>query len=378
MSPMQEKTAYLISCSDHFNHRMNVTQEHLRARGYHVTYITSDYDHVTKERFVCTVPDCVQIPAKPYKNNLSISRIVSHYGFAKAVLRYMEALPQEPDVIVALIPPNFLTHFVAKYKKAHPNVRLVFDIFDMWPETFPSGKVKKLLAPVFGVWSWVRNHSLGAADFIITECELFRRKLRLSRNKSAAVYLCEEPLETEVKVRSEESVSLCYLGSVNNVIDIPQICGFIKELSRYKSVQLHIIGSGEKLQELADDAKLAGANVTYHGRIFDAAQKQQILDQCHFGLNVMKTSTCIGLTMKSLDYMRAGLPIINNVPADTQMLVQVEQIGISLDDGCAAKVANMTPEQHMAMQENVKRVFDERFSRAVIDRQYEEILDKIL
>ena len=92
MSPMQEKTAYLISCSDHFSHRMNVTQEHLRKRGYKVTYITSDYDHVTKERFVCNVPDCVQIPAKPYKKNLSISRILSHYGFAKAVFRYLEVL----------------------------------------------------------------------------------------------------------------------------------------------------------------------------------------------------------------------------------------------------------------------------------------------
>ena len=378
MSIMQEKTAYLISCSDHFSHRLNVAHDHLRARGYRVQYITSDFDHVKKVRFTCDVPDCVQIPAKAYRKNLSVSRILSHYCFARDVFRYLESLSQEPDVVLALIPPNFLAHYAAKYKKAHPNVRLIFDIFDMWPETFPSGKAKKLLAPVFGVWSRIRDRNLGVADFVITECELFRRKLRLSRKKSEAVYLCGDSMGVVPQIRREDAVLLCYLGSVNNVVDIPQICGFIEALAQMKPVELHIIGSGERVQELIDGAEHVGAKVEYYGAIFDPEQKLQIMSQCHFGLNVMKVSTCIGLTMKSLDYLCCGLPIINNVPADTQLLVQVEKIGLDLNEECAYKVAAMTPQEHLAMQENVKCVFAERFDRSVIDRQYEEILDKVL
>lgn len=378
MSMMQEKTAYLISCSDHYSHRLNVADDHLRARGYRVRYITSDFDHVKKERFACTVPDCVQIPARAYRKNLSIERIASHYCFARDVFRYLENLEQEPDAVVVLLPPNFLAHYAAKYKKAHPSVRLIFDIFDMWPETFPSGKAKKLLAPVFKVWGWIRDRSLSAADFVITECELFRRMLRLSRQNSAAVYLCDEPLATEIKPRQEEEIGLCYLGSVNNIVDIPQICGLIESLSKLKPVRMHIIGSGERVQEMIDGARQAGANVEYHGAIYDPLQKQQIFEQCHFGLNVMKTSTCIGLTMKSKDYLLGGLPIINNVPADTQMLVQTEHIGLQMDEDCASRVAEMTAQEHVRMQKNVKRVFDMRFARSVIDRQYEEILDKVL
>lgn len=31
----------------------------------------------------------------------------------------------------------------------------------------------------------------------------------------------------------------------------------------------------------------------------------------------MKTSVCVGLTMKSLDYYAGGLPIINTIAGDT-------------------------------------------------------------
>lgn len=369
----------MISCSDHYSHRMNVADDQLRARGYQVTYITSDFDHIKKERFVCTVPGCVQLPAKPYKKNLSASRILSHYCFARDVFAYLEKLPQEPDVVVVLIPPNFLAHYGAKYKKAHPNVRLIFDVFDMWPETFPSGKLKKLLAPVFGVWAKIRDRSIGNADFVITECEMFRRMLKLSRKKSAAVYLCAEPVESAVpKMVGEDVISLCYLGSVNNVVGISEICALIAELAQLKPVQLHVIGAGERMQAFLSQAEAAGAKVEFYGAVYDPQQKREIMDRCHFGLNVMKTTTCIGLTMKSLDYLRFGLPIINNVPADSQMLVKTENIGVELDENCARVIAEMTAQEHIRMCENVKRVFDERLSRRIIDRQYEEILNAIL
>jgi hypothetical protein len=82
--------------------------------------------------------------------------------------------------------------------------------------------------------------------------------------------------------------------------------------------------------------------------------------------------------MKSLDYLHMGLPIINTVPADTQMLVQLDKIGLMLDGDCAEIISNMTLDDHLQMRQNVKRIFEERFTRSVIDTQYKEILDKIL
>lgn len=377
---MGEKTAYLISCSDHYGHRLNVTDEYLRSCGYRTTYITSDFDHTSKTPFTCSVPGCVQIHARPYRKNLSADRILSHRTFARDVFRYLEDLPEPPDVIVVLIPPNFLAHYAARYKKKHPGVRLIFDVFDLWPETFPFGRLKKLLAPVFRIWSKIRDRSLPAADFVITECEMFRQKLNLPKETSAAVYLCAEPLtlpETPVNL-SADKLDLCYLGAINNVIGISEICELIEGLTQQKPVTLHVIGKGEREQEFIDSAKAAGAEVIFYGPIYDDGKKQEIINQCHFGLNIMKPSVCVGLTMKSIDYFRFGLPIINNIPADTQNLVEEHGIGVQLDAECVQKLLTMTNAECVDMRSLVARSFAESFEKDKALENYRATIGRVL
>lgn len=373
------KTAYLISCSDHYKHRMFAIDAALQAKGYTTTYITSDFDHSSKSVFQCGVPGSVQIHAKPYSKNLSLNRILSHYLFARDVFRYLDHLPQQPDVVVALIPPNFLAFFGKQYKKKHPNVTLVFDIFDMWPETFPSNRAKKLLAPAFGVWAWIRDGSLSAADYVTTECEMFRKLLGLSDDASETVYLCAEPVAEQVPTNlSQEELNLCYLGAINNIIDIDAICALIEKLAKCKPVKLHIVGTGERHQEFVEKAQAAGAQTVFYGAVYEDAKKQEIMAQCHFGLNIMKPSVCVGLTMKSVDYFRNGLPIINSIPGDTKEFVESEYTGIQLDGGCAEKVLSCSAEDCLRMRENVRRMFLSKFSKEVVVGQYHMLLQKLL
>ena len=373
------KKAYLISCSDHYDHRLHVADSCLRSRGYDTTYITSDFDHTGKAVFTCKVDGCVQLPARPYKKNLSVDRILNHREFARDVFRYIEGLPQQPEVLVVQLPPNFLAHYAAKHKKRHPNVKLIFEIFDLWPETFPGGLVKKILAPTFWVWGALRDRNLGSADYVITECEMFRQKLGLSE-RSKAIWLCAEPLTIEKpqpQLRTD-ALELCYLGAINNVISIPDICGLLKELTPHRKVMLHIIGKGERQQEFIDEATAAGAEVIFHGAIYDEAEKLAIMNQCHFGLNIMKSSVCVGLTMKSVDYFRFGLPIINNIPGDTKQLVEEKGIGVQLEEGCVEKLLALTNEDCMAMRRQVDALFAESFEKSKILDQYGKILDKVL
>lgn len=373
---MAPKKAYLISCSDHYKFRLNVIDESLRSIGYETTYLTSNYDHDTKSVFVSNVEGAVQIPVRPYKKNLSVARILSHREFAKKVFRYLESVEQ-PDLLLVHIPPNFLAHYAAKYKKRHPQVKLVFDIFDLWPETFPGGRIKKLLAPAFSVWAALRDRNLCKGNYVITECEMFRQKLTLPAKTSQTVWLCSEALTNEKPQPqlSEDTITLCYLGSINNVISIPDICDLIKELSAKKPVVLHIIGKGETQQVFCDSAKAAGAEVIFHGAIYDEAKKLEILNQCHFGLNIMKSSVCVGLTMKSVDYFRFGLPIINNIPGDTRQLVLEKHIGVQLED--TQTLLSMTNEDCLAMRQNVAGLFCTAFEKNQILAQYNNILRQL-
>lgn len=376
---MSTKQAYLISCSDHYDHRLHVADHCLRRRGYETTYITSDFDHTSKTKFTCDVPGCVQLPARPYQKNLSVSRILNHREFARDVFRYLEALETEPDVLVVLVPPNFLAHYAAKYKKHHPKVKLIFEVFDLWPETFPGGKIKKLLAPAFSVWAALRDRNLDAADYVITECEMFRQKLKLTA-RSEAIWLCAEPLTVEKSVPQlrDDALVLCYLGAINNIISIPDICGLIKELASQKKVVLHIIGKGERQQEFVDEATAAGAEVIFHGPVYDEAKKMEIMSVCHFGLNIMKSSVCVGLTMKSVDYFRFGLPIINNIPGDSKQLVEQQGIGVQLEEGCARRLLAMSNEACVEKRRKVEELFSARFEKSRILELYDRILDRIL
>lgn len=373
------KKAYLISCSDHYSHRLNVPDSALRGSGYKTTYITSDFDHASKVKFVCKVEGCVQLPARPYRKNLSLDRIWSHRDFARDVFQYLDSLSEQPDMLVVQIPPNFLAYYASKYKKRHPNVKLIFDIFDLWPETFPGERIKKMIAPVFAVWAAIRDRSLGAADFVVTECEMFRQKLGLDEETSKSIWLCAKPLESVQLCPQlrDDVLELCYLGSINNVISIPDICRLLKELSKEKNVKLHIIGKGERQQEFVNEAKAAGAEVIFYGPVYDEQKKQEIMNRCHFGLNIMKSSVCVGLTMKSVDYFRFGLPIINSIPADTKKLIDEKHIGVQLEAGCAKKILSLTKEDCLQMRRNVDEVFAQYFSQAVIEQQYVDVLNHI-
>ena len=113
--------------------------------------------------------------------------------------------------------------------------------------------------------------------------------------------------------------------------------------------------------ELIDTAEAAGAKVTFHGKIYDAAEKQKIFDRCHFGLNIMKDSVCVGLTLKSMDYLAGGLPIINNIPGDTWVLVESQGIGINFaNDSALSEQALLKPQEGRA---GIREFFRERFSQ---------------
>ncbi len=373
----KEKLAVLVSCTDHYRERMYLFAEYLQAKGYRLQYLAADFHHTNKARFTCAVAGAVQLPVRPYRKNLSASRILSHLDFARGVCRYLEQLPQEPDMVVAEIPPNFLANYLGRYKRKHPNVKLVLDIFDLWPETFPSGKAKKLLALPFAIWGSLRNRALPYADIITTECDLFRQKLKLTADaRSHTIYLAGPRRENIVCAPRlpQTHLSLCYLGSINNIIDIPAIATLVGQLSARKPVTVHIIGKGERTEEFISALKNAGGEVIDHGPVYDEEKKQEIIDVCHFGLNIMKSSVCIGLTMKSVDYWSHGLPVISSIPADTARLIDAWQAGINLGPDTAQTVADLTPEALLALRENVYKLYAACFTPQVVMKALDDAI----
>jgi len=110
-------------------------------------------------------------------------------------------------------------------------------------------------------------------------------------------------------------------------------------------------------------------NVCDHGAVYDDEKKQQIFDQCHFGLNIMKPTVCVGLTMKSLDYFRAQLPIINSIKGDTSTFVEEYQIGFNDYKDYTKVIDKLTKDDYLVMRKSVEQLYKEHFTREAFFNQ---------
>lgn len=63
----------------------------------------------------------------------------------------------------------------------------------------------------------------------------------------------------------------------------------------------------------------------------------------------MKESVVVGFTMKSLDYLRNGLLLLNNIHNDTWQLVEKYDIGINV--GSSARFINQEVQRSFSLKQ---------------------------
>ena len=236
----------------------------------------------------------------------------------------------EETLIYMLLPGNSLARVGARLKK-ELNCSLIFDIIDLWPESLPVGGVEKTYPIRY--WKNLRDDHLKAADHIVTECALYGDLLGLNKEKLSVMYW---PKTEDVRLSDDkayiptETIRIAYLGSINNIIDIPLISEILSEVNKRKHVILEVIGNGEQAEVFTEALKNADIEYHWHGAVFEEDKKQKILQGCEWGINIMKPGVKVGLTMKSVEYMANGLKLINNIPGDTWNMVEGEQIGVNV------------------------------------------------
>lgn len=373
------KRAVLISCFDWFDTRLKPIKEVLDSE-YEVYCYISDFVHTSKQYISDKKPECIYIHIPPYKKNISFARIKSSLVFGRKIGHILEDV--QPDLVYLLIPPNNTARYCAKYKHKHPNILYYLDLIDLWPESFPiDNRIKKSIA--FKYWQQLRNDSIEIADHVFTECNLYVDHLNdeLNQNKVTTLYLFrnENPgLMNEVEKciqhkahKKRDSISICYLGSINHLIDIDVICGLIKGLiNAGKEVELKVIGVGESKDLLLSQAGKAGAEIIYYGSVYDQNEKLKLIGTCDFGLNIMKSNVVVGLTIKSVDYLSMGIPIINNIRGDTWSLVDEERIGINLTDNLEINALRIINADFVKMSLNAQKVFTEQFTITAFKKRF--------
>lgn len=368
------KKAIIISCFGWRKGRLEYIEEYLHNHGYKVQQYASDYSHQKKEYLEPEERVCA-IHVRPYKKNLSFARLYSHYDFAEQIYKILCA--EKPDLVYGVVPPNSVARVCAKYKRNHPQTKLVYDIIDMWPESYTARKLLKL---PFTMWASLRDSNLKYADHVFTECSLYHQFLPEVKSLSSLRLCRDETLLNNVPDWDGKEVRIAYLGSINNIIDVTGIESLINALAKNFSVKVHIVGGGEAQSIFIQALQRAGALVEDHGMIFDKSKMQAIIGHCHFALNMMKSSVCVGLTIKSMDYFQLGVPMLNNIKGDTTDIIDEYHCGYNVDDVnlCAERMRLLNQYEYHQMRLRVQKAFAEHFTIEAFKRSMEYGLNKVL
>lgn len=357
-----------ISCFDHYTTRMKSIVEFFREKGFDTTYIISDYQHYTKKRFKANYENVIQLHVPAYKKNISMNRLYSHYVFSKKV--YKELCALSPDVIFCNFPPNSLVKTLIEYKEKHAGCKVIFDCYDMWPESFPNKKVGKLLAYPLKKWAALRDDYIEQGDLLTTVSQTsyseFSKKYPGIRTE--VIFPSIGPAKpcryaSDIK----DSISFLYLGNINFITDIDLGIRFLSEMAKRKKTILHIIGEGQNKAHFVEEVEKNGVSVVSHGTVFNEDKKYEIFSQCNFGLNIPKKEIRSTMALKALEYMRVGLPFVNSGLGDNFYMVKNHKIGINLNaskvEETVDTILGLTDESLQRMSEQCFKFYERTFAQ---------------
>lgn len=349
-------------------------------KGYSVEVLSSDYNHRDKKEYKNSRENLTLLHVPRYKRNLSLARLYSHFIFSKKVVKFMKS--RKYDLVYVVVPPNILVKEISKLKKKL-GFKLIYDVFDMWPESLPSNSLNKITSYPLGKWGQLRDSYLDQSDHIITECRLFNDmiKSKVPHACITTLYISKDAGDASVFTGEFSKLNLCYLGSINNIVDLDLIIELVSLILKVKPVVFHIIGNGENQSLLVDSLKESGVEVKFHGEIYDDVRKQEIYSKCHYGINLMKESVCVGLTMKSIDYFQSGLPLINNIPYDTSEFVNNYQCGFNVHELGLHETVNvicrLDNKDYLKMRKGTRKVYENNFSPEIFKDKIESIMKSI-
>jgi hypothetical protein len=180
-------------------------------------------------------------------------------------------------------------------------------------------------------------------------------------------YLTRKKVDLNVETHWEnDKIHLCYVGNINNIIDIPFISDFLSKINEQKPVCFHLVGNGESRAKLIESLETKGIRVISYGVVYDVYRLQEILNQCYFGINFLLPNLAIGLTMKSITYLRAGIPLLNAVDGDTWNIVENYECGCNIQredmETSVQKILDMKESDVTEMKQRARRVFEEHFA----------------
>lgn len=393
--------------------RTGYLSQRLAARGHEVTWWTSKFDHVRKQK-IATDSDIIPVregltlrllDGGGYQRNVSIARIKDQRRLAEQFAIGVRREPR-PDIVLSSLPPVELSLAAVEFG-IERKVPVVLDMRDMWPDifvdVFPHGTqwaAKVLLQPLFrqaqravsgataitGItpafvdWGLKRGHRTSSPNDQAFAMGYEGRKISAAKLAEAEAYWNNQG----VSGQSSEPI-FCFFGNMGRMFDLePVIRGAAILSGRGRSPKFVLCGTGERLAGYR--ALAAGLdNVTLPGWV-DEARIQVLLRWAYAGIDPLpeRYDYLATINNKAIEYLSAGVPVLSS-PARgllAETLVN-EQCGASCNardpQAFADLVESVCADRNAwaIRAANARAYFDRELKADVVYDRFSELLESI-
>ena len=191
--------------------------------------------------------------------------------FTVSCLRKLSELNKKRmlDVVHIHNPPNFLL-FAAIPLKLFSKTRIILDIHDPLPEMLASRFKRKMSDPFIRLLEFCESKTARFADVVITVNDLIQKEL-LSKGVESLVVMNSTPLTTkEFDAPKGDGFKVIAVGNLIPHRDLETVMDAVKLMrEEVPGIELHVVGGGEKLEELKKKAIEAGLSesIIFYGEL---------------------------------------------------------------------------------------------------------------
>lgn len=276
----------------------------------------------------------------------SVHSFFARIDFSKQLRKSLSEM--HPDVIYCEVTIDFLMRELKVYKNKNNNVKLIFDVCDDFN---------------------VDQKYLNQADHILCASESCRGYI----HGAQVLYPTngQSCLNTSPEL-SKEELFFCLIGNKN--IDMNFCVSFLRECSILKKCTLHILGDWKLKESFIQSVLSVGVNVVDHKELDSQSTRQEVYDQCHYGLNLMDFE---GINSESLEYMCGQIPIINSIEGDLSQFCKLWDIGKNINKHNFKQVVSIICAEDVNAQLNRREHMRNLYKTYFTKDKFFETLDEL-
>ena len=393
--------------------RMGSLAKYLSEKGHSVVWWSSSFIHGSKKYYVdhyskykLNANETLVLLHSDicYKKNISLSRIIYHRRLANEFTIHSTEF-ETPDIILCAWPTPQFAEAAVNYGEEY-GVPVVLDIRDFWPDiyirAFPRF-FRPLAQIALGPMKHSSSNTIKRATGIVGKeqaalewgCRYAGRPPGKNDEYifigNEQVNISDEVLEKELawwktKGVDDSTWNICFFSTLSlKSIDLETAIKAVLSLADVcPDIRLIIGGKGDGeayLKEIAGDS----LNIVFGGWL-NKDQTNSVMKISKCGLYCLKNTEDFKdtFTNKAIQYLSAGLPIINSLTGFAKQFLIENEIGITYVENditdCKEKLLYLynNETQRKEMAERAENTFDNIFDASVINQQFEDYFLKVI